>query len=186
MRDEVPIYPRLDDEALEDALEALGVECRYNLRSSRAELRHEGKDWEPTNDRTVAKLVTTIAKRFSYSVHRGEAPLKYGRDNWNLNFSALLKDREVDPFLLWLEALPQWDRTERIDKYLIEFFSKPTTMTLQSGFLNSCYSARFSEPMSRDRNLMKCLCYGERKELGSRPCFERSYLPRRIRGFAIL
>ena len=120
---EVPIYPRLDDEALEDALEALGVECRYNLRSSRAELRHEGKDWEPTNDRTVAKLVTTIAKRFSYSVHRGEAPLKYGRENWNLNFSALLKDREVDPFLLWLEALPQWDRTERIDKYLIEFFS---------------------------------------------------------------
>ena len=51
-----------------------------------AELRQDGKDWEPTNDRTVAKLVTTIAKRFSYSVHRGEAPLKYGRDNWNLNF----------------------------------------------------------------------------------------------------
>ena len=118
---EYPIYPRLDNEAMEDALEELGVECRYNLRSSRAELR-EGKDWEPTNDRTVAKLVTTIAKRFSYSVHRGDAPLKYGRDNWNLNFSALLKDREVDPFLLWLESLPQWDRTERIDNYLIEFF----------------------------------------------------------------
>ena len=82
---EDPIYPRLDDEALKDALEVLGVEYRYNLRSSRAELR-EGGDWEPTNDRTVAKLVTTIAKRFSYSVHRGEAPLKYGRDNWNLNF----------------------------------------------------------------------------------------------------
>ena len=76
----------------------------------------------PTNDRTVAKLITTIAKRFSYSVKRGESPLKYGRDNWNLNFSALLKDREVDPFILWLEALPQWDRTERIDKYLIEVF----------------------------------------------------------------
>ena len=118
---EDPIYPRLDDEALKDALEALGVECRYNLRSSLAELR-EGNDWEPTNDRTVAKLVTTIAKRFSYSVHRGDAPLKYGRDNWNLYFSSLLKDREVDPFILWLEALPQWDRTERIDKYLIEFF----------------------------------------------------------------
>ena len=105
------VYPRLDNEALENALEALGVECRYNLRSSRAELR-EGNDWEPTNDRTVAKLVTTIAKRFSYSVHRGDAPLKYGRENWNLNFSALLKGREVDPFLLWLEALPQWDRTD--------------------------------------------------------------------------
>ena len=39
---EYPIYPRLDNEAMEDALEALGVECRYNLRSSRAELRHEG------------------------------------------------------------------------------------------------------------------------------------------------
>ena len=120
---EVPIYPRLNDEALEDALKLLGVECRYNLRSSRAELRQKGKDWEPTNGRTVAKLVATIAKRFSYSVNRGESPLKYGRDNWNLNFSALLKDREVDPFLLWLEAIPQWDRTERIDKYLIEFFT---------------------------------------------------------------
>ena len=124
---EYPIYPRLDNEAMEAAFENLGVECRYNLRSSRAELRHKGKDWEPTNDRTVAKLVTTIAKRFSYSVHRGDAPLKYGRDNWNLNFSALLKDREVDPFLLWIEALPEWDRTERIDKYLIEFFKTGDT-----------------------------------------------------------
>ena len=123
---EDPIYPRLDNEALKNALEVLGVECRYNLRSSRAELRQD-KEWEPTNDRTVAKLITTIAKRFSYSVNRGESPLKYGRDNWNLNFSALLKDREVDPFLLWLEALPQWDRTERIDKYLIEFFKTGDT-----------------------------------------------------------
>ena len=83
---EVPIYPRLDDDALKNALAVLRVECRYNLRSSRAELRQEGKDWKPTNDRTVAKLVTTIAKRFSYSVNRGEAPLKYGRDNWKPKF----------------------------------------------------------------------------------------------------
>ena len=112
----------MDDEALKDALEELGVECRYNLRSARAELRHDEGDWEPTDDRTVAKLVTTIAGRFSYSVKRGDSPLKYGRDNWNLYFNSLLKDHEVDPFLLWLEALPRWDRIERIDKYLIEFF----------------------------------------------------------------
>ena len=71
----------------------------------------------------VADLVATIAKRYSYSVSRGVSPLKYGRENWGLNFSALLNRNRVDPFILWLETLPKWDGKLRIDKYLIEFFS---------------------------------------------------------------
>ena len=33
-----PIFPRLDDDALKNVLEILGIECRYNSRSYRAEL----------------------------------------------------------------------------------------------------------------------------------------------------
>ena len=183
--DEDPIYPRLDDEALKNAFEVLGLECRYNLRSSRAELREGGNDWEPTNDRTVAKLVTTIAKRFSYSVQRGESPLKYGRDNWNLNFNALLKDREVDPFLLWLEALPEWDRTERLDEYLIEFFKTDENKITRwiSQFLLLGPIQRAYEPGSKLDEMP--VLWGA-QGIGKSPCCERFYRPRRIRGFVIL
>ena len=119
-----PIQPRKNSEALQSVLALLEVDYRYNLRTHRAEINPQNKGWQPTDDRTVDKLVEQIALRFSYSViGRSPAPLHYGRDAWGRCFNALLKDKEVDPFLLWLEALPQWDGELRIDKYLIEFFS---------------------------------------------------------------
>ena len=118
-----PTYPRKNFEALQRALTLLEVDYRYNLRTHRAEINPQNKGWQPTDDRTVDRLTGEIALRFSYSVSRGVSPLKYGREAWTESFNALLKYKEVDPFILWLEALPKWDGELRIDKYLIEFFS---------------------------------------------------------------
>ena len=41
---------------LREALTTLGVDLRYNARAHRAELQHNGNEWQPLNDRLVAKL----------------------------------------------------------------------------------------------------------------------------------
>ena len=75
---------------------------------------------ERTTDRSSADLRRQIADRFSYRLagDKGLAPLRYGLDSWSEHLNALLFSREVDPFLVWLEALPKWDGTKRLAKLL--------------------------------------------------------------------
>ena len=111
---------------LTDALETLGVEARYNTRSSRAEIRHESfpEGWRTMHERLTAELREVISKRFTYEKREGvQSPLTFGRDAWADTFNAYLYDREVDPFAEWLDALPRWDRVDRLDGWLSQVFT---------------------------------------------------------------
>ena len=110
-----------DAEGLAAALEELGVECRFNVRAMRHEFRERGGDWREANDRTEAKLQETIAAKFTTG--EKNAPLCFGRETWARALNALLADREVDPFVEWLESLPAWDRTPRLDTWLATAFT---------------------------------------------------------------
>ena len=118
------IFDRKDADALEAALAALGITARYNLRSMCAELSTGTGTWTRTNDRSSADLRHVIAGKFSYHLAGGKgiAPLRYGLDSWSEHLNALLHHLEVDPFLLWLEALPQWDGTKRLHRLLADTF----------------------------------------------------------------
>ena len=48
--------------------------------------------------------------------------LSFGRDSFQEALLALLHRRECDPFLIWLDDLPQWDRAPRIDRVLDDLF----------------------------------------------------------------
>ena len=50
-------------------------------------------------------------------------PLTYSSARWDLVVGAHLCSRERDPFLDWLNALPAWDATPRLDSYLDELFN---------------------------------------------------------------
>ena len=111
---------------LERAFELLGVDARYNTRSARAEIRHESfpEGWRTMNDRLAAELREVIAIRFTYEKREGvPTPLRFGREAWADAFSAYLYGREVDPFQEWLDALPRWDRVDRLDGWLTEVFT---------------------------------------------------------------
>ena len=110
-----------DAEGLAAALEELGVECRFNVRAMRHEFRERGGDWREANDRTEARLQEDIAARFTTG--EKNAPLCFGRETWARTLNALLADREVDPFVEWLESLPAWDRTPRLDGWLPAVFA---------------------------------------------------------------
>ena len=113
-------FPRKDADALEAALEALGITVRYNLRAMSAEKSNGGGKWTKTTDRNSADLRRQIADRFSYQLagKTGTAPLRYGLDSWSEHLNALLFHAECDPFLVWLESLPKWDGSKRLAKLL--------------------------------------------------------------------
>ena len=107
-----------DDEGLAFALGKLGIEYRYNKRAGVPEI-DRGKGWERINDRNEAALMCKIAKSF---IGRNGQPAKFGRDTWRDSFNALLDAREIDPFKVWLDALPEWDSVERLNCWLGDCF----------------------------------------------------------------
>ena len=165
--DEPCTVPDCRKEGLTRALELLGVEARYNTRSSRAEIRHDSfpEGWRTMHDRLAAELREVLTARFIYvkkvrerpisaadskllddaealkeltqeeraalsgrisSKNRFKeetAPLTYGRDAWADTLNAYLFDRETDPFAEWLDALPRWDRVDRLGGWLEEVFT---------------------------------------------------------------
>ena len=65
---------------LTKGLDFLGVEARYNTRSSRAEIRHESfpEGWRTMNDRLAAEIREVLSKRFEYEKREGvKKPLKF-------------------------------------------------------------------------------------------------------------
>ena len=46
----------------------------------------------------------------------------FGRGRWRQALNALLADREVDPFRIWIEGLPAWDESPRLDTWIRECF----------------------------------------------------------------
>ena len=113
-------FSRRDADALEGALAALGITVRYNLRGMCAEMSNGGATWAKTTDRSSADLRRLIAGKFTYRLaeKKGLAALRFGKDSWDEHLNALLFHREIDPFKTWLEALPKWDGTRRLDKLL--------------------------------------------------------------------
>jgi len=103
------LYERKDKKALEDVLKRMGISWRYNLLSQMTELQIKGGKWLPMTDRLASKVKSRIAEEFSYRSSTGISPLEYSMNKYSEYLDALLYDAEVNPFLDWLESLPEWD-----------------------------------------------------------------------------
>ena len=106
---------RRDKASLKLALSQLGIDVRYNLRTSAHEW-DRGGGWAPANDRVDDDIREQIAASFTIA-HNGR-PALYGRERWATALNSILHGREVDPFRLWVEALPAWDKVERLSTWL--------------------------------------------------------------------
>ena len=111
--------PRRDKASLATALDALGIQVRFNLRTN----GHEwdvGEGWIPASDRLDDEIRERIAARFTVGEKRD--PARYSRERWTTCLNALLYGREVDPFREWLESLPKWDGIDRLSLWLGQAF----------------------------------------------------------------
>ena len=111
------------------ALDWVGIEVRFNERSARIELQDAIKaqagrpNWESSDDLKGDELREVIADICLYPGAKGPARLQFGRDRWGEVLNALLHRRRVDPFKVWLEALPPWDGETRLDFWLGHVFT---------------------------------------------------------------
>ena len=118
----VPVLPSKDDVALMAALEGMGMALRYNVRKQNGEIRNGTDTWEGMTDRNACFLRAEIARNFRYDTDKGPRALHYGEASWSLYANAVMYRFEIDPFLVWLEALPPWDGVARVSAWLSDCF----------------------------------------------------------------
>ena len=111
------------------ALEWVGFDVRFNERSARLELQDAveaaaGRPrWEASDDMRGAELREMIADGCLVVNAKGDpARMQFGRERWGDVMDAILNKRRVDPFKIWLNALPAWDGEARIDFWLGHVF----------------------------------------------------------------
>ena len=121
---------------LGEALEYLELELRYNLRAHRVEIRRgQYTKWQAMNDRIAAILREVLAYHFAYKGADGrQLDLNFGAESWADAVNALCYSREVDPFIEWLESLPEWDGKARLSMWLMDVFdTPPSTLAAWAG-----------------------------------------------------
>ena len=111
-------FARRDSEALSIVLTAMFLDVRFNLRSQRIEWRGLGlldvEDWQAVNRRVLAEVRERIARQFFVHTKEGPRPLYWGRDAFTDTLDALVRHREADPLIDWLDGLPEWDGVDRL------------------------------------------------------------------------
>ena len=129
-------------EGLAEGLADMGIDIRFNTRARRNEHRQTLAPgsfrtpggatklwlsaplptglWEPINDRLVERVRDLLAQQYERTTYDGSyrewtAPTEQFY-RW---LDALAGADEVDPFLAWLEDLPDWDGTPRVSGLLV-------------------------------------------------------------------
>ena len=159
--------------ALQAALDFLGLAVRYDVRAAKRQICLYG-EWRDVEDMNEADIRSKIGELFTYQTDRGPRPLHYGGETWNLYLDAILNSHRVDPFMEWLEQLPRWDGTGRIDSYLTDLFTvEPSPLTLWAAqFL---LLGRSSGRLNRARKLTNCRCSLERRGSANQRCCAASF-----------
>ena len=114
------------------ALEWVGFDVRFNERSARLELQDAveatgwaAERWEASDDMRGAEAPRDDCRylpRTRERERRCRARMQFGRERWGDVMDAILNKRRVDPFKIWLNALPAWDGENRIDFWLGHVF----------------------------------------------------------------
>ena len=102
---ECPYLPKTAA-ALEWAFTRMGVTVRQNMRRYTVDWRKNGGEWVQMNGRAASRFRADIESQFVVDSYRGCIPLAFGRDLFNDVLDSLLFDKEIDPFLEYLDQLP--------------------------------------------------------------------------------
>ena len=117
------IFKCKDHAACFAALADMEVDVRANTRKrGRVEVNEAESGWSALTDASIADLRDRIADRYGYHTAHGDKALNFGLDKFNEHLLAASYRNQVDPFKLWLEMLPAWDGTARLDNWITRLF----------------------------------------------------------------
>lgn len=117
-------FKHKDAEALRQALAKMNIAFKYNERANRFDWRIDGKEPSSNDDALDAWLIEELAKNFTYQRGNGQHPLRYSINQFNQFMGALCypPERRHDPFIRWLNDLPEWDGESRLSGFLPRHF----------------------------------------------------------------
>lgn len=130
------------------AMRWLGLDIRFEARRKQVEMRgarlkvdpdkthglklSEG-GWLPIDSSLGSYVRDLVAKHAVYEHHTKEEvkyiPFRLGRDKFNEYVGAVIHLRRVDSFRVWLDSLPEWDGTERLDTAMMDLYYLERTET---------------------------------------------------------
>ena len=120
-------------------------EIRYNIRAARWEHRPpDSPEWK-----ALVNQSRTAARKKAASLDEWEPPITTGV--WDDILDMLAFHRETDPFREWLDALPDWDGTEKIKSLLSRLWTldpdprnlrlaSQSVLTLLLGAVTRCHN----------------------------------------------
>lgn len=100
----------LGGDTLTDRLAEHGIRVRHNVRAMADEYSRNGTAWRPITDREEANARLLVGG------------LDWEDRVWKTLWLNTLYHHECDPFLDYLERLPEWDGTPRVDDWCMEAF----------------------------------------------------------------
>ena len=96
------------------------IYLRYNIRMNRDEVKYPAHEWISLNKRERSTI-----RDFIWTDH---PHIRYSRAEFDTAADVIVNKAKVDPFLLWLNSLPDWDKIPRIDTILIDYFGAEDTL----------------------------------------------------------
>lgn len=112
------------------ALSVLEVDCRYNLRSSVQEIRRVSdesplkrlkQERHPITDMLRSELLALSEEQVVVSAGKNRfRPVHWRRFHTWLNYAC--GQSLIDPWKVWLETLPTWDKKDRAEHLLSQMF----------------------------------------------------------------
>ena len=125
----VPQYPDFSRTALKAGLAGLGVRVRWNVRSQHVEITAGGTPWARLTDRDEYWLRNELAERCRKRTARAGkgVPFRFSAEKWRVALGAILRDTEADPFMDYLNALSERDRTPRMRTLLMQLLGAEDT-----------------------------------------------------------
>ena len=76
--------------------------------------------WHPVDDRRIARFRDRVALTHRSGSEKNSRPWDPPDNKFERMLQGYCADREVDPFLVWLEGLSKWDGTPRVESLLAD------------------------------------------------------------------
>lgn len=113
-----------DREILARCFKYLKIDVRRNTRKNCIEYKQELGIWKPLEDTEDAHFRQLVSEHcFIQKTNSNDfRPVKMGIDRWQDAILGLCFDKQIDPFLKWLDGLPEWDGEERIKSLIKDVF----------------------------------------------------------------
>jgi len=109
------------------ALAALGIEVTFDIRKRRYAVLLHGR-WQDISNPIRAQLTAMLAASCVYEKADGEeAPFRISLALLNQFLDFMMYKNETDFFADWLESLPDWDGTPRLDTWTVDLFGADDT-----------------------------------------------------------